>query len=96
MLEEVYCIEVNFSSVHHNYYSAWQYVTKEDESYEDSDQHPDLRNTPQPRTERASEETRRRAASTEDWEDADYSLCALLRNAYPGRLIDDSVLFTFR
>ena len=51
-LEDHYAIEVNFSNVRHNYYSAWKYVTKEDEQYEESQEHPDLLNTPQPRTDK--------------------------------------------
>jgi len=45
-------ISVHFSSVHHNYYSAWKYVTKSDEVYEESPDHPDL--TSEPRTNSAS------------------------------------------
>ena len=53
-LEEKYGINVNFSSVHHNYYSAWQYVTKDDDRFEESEGHPDLRNYHRPRTSNAS------------------------------------------
>lgn len=43
-------ISVHFSSIHSNYYSAWQYVTKEDEEYIESPGHPDLQNAQPPRT----------------------------------------------
>ena len=43
-------ISVHFSSVHHNYFSAWQYVTKSDPNYLQSDNHPDLSNGEPPRT----------------------------------------------
>ena len=45
-LEENFGITVNYSSVHHNYYSAWQYVTKDDTEYEESPVHPHLNNAP--------------------------------------------------
>ena len=35
-------ISVHFSSLHRNYYSAWQYVTKEDEEFIESVNHPDF------------------------------------------------------
>ena len=35
-----YGVSVHYSSVHHNYYSAWKYVTKSDEDYVQSDEHP--------------------------------------------------------
>ena len=38
-------MKVNFSTDHSNYYSAWQFTTKEGESYLQSDNHPDLTNT---------------------------------------------------
>jgi len=37
-------INVNFSNVHANYYSAWLYVTKEDQAHVQSIGHPDLSN----------------------------------------------------
>jgi len=49
-----YGIIVNFSSGHHNYYSAWQYVTKSDVQYVQSVGHPDIVNTGKPRTSHAS------------------------------------------
>ena len=45
-LEENFGITVNYSSVHHNYYSAWQYVTKDDTEYEESPVHPHLNDAP--------------------------------------------------
>ena len=47
-------ISVHFSAIHANYFSAWQYVTKEDEDYIQSSGHPDLSNSNPPRTNRAS------------------------------------------
>ena len=44
-LDERLVVKVNFSTHHSNYYSAWQFTTKEDESYLQSDNHPDLTNT---------------------------------------------------
>ena len=35
-------INVNFSNVHNNYYSAWKYATKQDKEYVHSSNHPDL------------------------------------------------------
>ena len=49
-----YNINVNFSGNHCNYYTAWQYVIKEDVQYIQSINHPDLRNNAQPRTTSAS------------------------------------------
>ena len=50
---EKYGISVHFSSVHKNYYTAWQYVTKVDGDYEESKDHPDLTNGVEPQTMRA-------------------------------------------
>ena len=47
-------ISVHFSSIHRNYYSAWQYVTKEDEEFIESVNHPDLANGKPPNTTSAS------------------------------------------
>ena len=41
---EKWGINVHFSNKHCNYYSAWVYVTKEDGSYLESPNHPDLTN----------------------------------------------------
>ena len=46
-----YGIDVHFSDNHYHYFSAWQYVTKEDPEALVSDGHPDLSN--HPRTTRA-------------------------------------------
>ena len=54
-LDERQGLKVNFSARHSNYYSAWQYTTKEDENYLQSNNHPDLTNTPAPNTSRATE-----------------------------------------
>lgn len=53
-LEEHHGIQVNFSNKHGNYYSAWQYVTKEDTGAIFSEGHPDLTNGA-PQTMAASE-----------------------------------------
>ena len=54
-------ITVHFSNVHDNYYSAWKYVTKEDEEVLQSSDHPYLWNSKPPRTHRASERGLRRS-----------------------------------
>ena len=45
---------MHFSSAHHNYFSAWEYVTKSDPDYLQSPGHPDLTNGEPPRTDSAS------------------------------------------
>ena len=59
-LSRVYHINVNFSSNPANYYEAWQYTTKEDRSYIESDNHPDLTNAELPQTTQASSSRLRR------------------------------------
>ena len=49
-LNEKYGISVHFSSVHANYYTAWKYVTKDDEHSIESEGHPDLNNSEGPST----------------------------------------------
>lgn len=53
-LRNEYGINANYSSKHHNYYSAWTYVTKEDENFIESACHPDLKNASEPKTSAAS------------------------------------------
>ena len=53
-LRNEYGINANYSSKHHNYYSAWTYVTKEDENFIESAGHPDLKNASEPKTSAAS------------------------------------------
>ena len=53
-LQRTYGITVHYSNRHHNYYSAWLYVTKSDREFKESDRHPDLRNRGEPRTDVAS------------------------------------------
>ena len=53
-LRQEHGITVHYSSRHHNYYSAWRYVTKDDPDYTQSVGHPDLRNREEPRTSAAS------------------------------------------
>lgn len=45
---------LHFSSAHQNYYSAWKYVTKSDQQYQQSQDHPDLTLTGSPQTSNAS------------------------------------------
>jgi pterin-4a-carbinolamine dehydratase len=45
-----YGIAVHFSDRHANYYTAWSYVTKEDECSEESEVHPDLKTFNRPAT----------------------------------------------
>ena len=47
-------ISVHFSAIHGNYYSAWQYVIKQDSRFIQSLDHPDLVNCHPPRTTLAS------------------------------------------
>jgi hypothetical protein len=53
-LHNHYGITVNFSGHHHNYFSAWSYVTKEDASCIHSEAHPDLADGQPPVTANAS------------------------------------------
>ncbi|KAJ7394800.1 hypothetical protein OS493_000634 [Desmophyllum pertusum] len=53
-LRKEYGISVHFSNRHHNYYSAWRYLTKCDKYVQESDGHPDLRNSTKPWTSEAS------------------------------------------
>ena len=53
-LEARHGVKVNFSDRHFNYYSAWRYTTKEDPSYVQSENTPDLTNTAEPSTSSAS------------------------------------------
>ena len=55
-------INVNFSSTHSNYFDAWEYATKEDENFVESESHPDLSAGFVPRT--ASAINRRRSTSS--------------------------------
>ena len=55
---EHFGIVVNFSNRSSNYYTAWQYVTKEDQTFIESDGHPGLSYAPQPRTMAASQARR--------------------------------------
>ena len=49
-----YSISVHFSSKHHNYYSAWRYVTKCDNNFIESAGHPYLGKNSEPPTSSAS------------------------------------------
>ena len=73
-LQRTYGIAVHYSSRHHNYYSAWLYVTKSDREFSESSGHPDLRNRGEPRTDLASKGRRqsaRRGHDTEQGGDGD-------------------------
>ena len=59
----VYGINLNFSNDHAQYFNAWQYVTKEDIDYLESDRHPDLSAGFVPRTATASNARRSTASS---------------------------------
>lgn len=74
-IQEEYDISVHYSNAHHNYYSAWCYVTKEDRDYIQSQNHPRLAHEIQPRTNPASRtrhsrqrrsRSRQRASSNEN------------------------------
>ena len=52
-------IQLHFSSNHINYYSAWQYVTKSDSNYVQSEGHPDLTLMEPPRTAKGPESRKR-------------------------------------
>jgi len=53
-LSKEHGININFTAEHSNYYTAFTYVTKEDDDYVTSEGHPDLDNGP-PRTMAASQ-----------------------------------------
>ena len=48
-------VKNNFSGSHSNYYSAWKYVTKQDQIYVESLGHPDLHTASTPQTIEASQ-----------------------------------------
>ncbi len=54
LLLDHFHVSVHFSSAHHNYFSAWEYVTKSDPDYLQSPGHPDLTNGEPSRTDSAS------------------------------------------
>jgi hypothetical protein len=58
-LDETYAIQVHFSDNHNTYYSAYKYVTKEDNECLHSEQHPDLSSPP--KTEQALASKKRKA-----------------------------------
>ncbi|XP_044166008.1 uncharacterized protein LOC122950000 [Acropora millepora] len=66
-------ISVHFSAIHRNYFSAWQYVTKEDGYFIQSEGHPDLSDGP-PKTTKASIANKpRRSLNNEVEAEADLS-----------------------
>jgi len=72
-IKENWGINVYFSSKHCNYYSAWVYVTKEDDSYVESLNHPDLTNQGPPRTLAASQTLVNRTHGRESGSDEESS-----------------------
>ena len=62
-IQEKYGINVNFSSRHDYYYSAYQYVVKEDSEVFHSRGHPDLSNVGPPRTSKCIRANRDKAAN---------------------------------
>ena len=64
-LKEQRSISVHFSDLHCNYYSAWKYVTKDDEHVLESNDHPDLWNTKAPKTSTACSEREKSCVSHE-------------------------------
>ena len=71
-LQRTYGIAVHYSSYtttcHHNYYSAWLYVTKSDREFKESSGYLDLRNRDEPRTDLASKGRRQSARREDDTE----------------------------
>ena len=63
-LQERHGISVHFSASHSNYYTAWQYVNKEDAQVLQSESHPDLWNQGPPRTIAASAQRMRQRATS--------------------------------
>ncbi|KAK2562471.1 hypothetical protein P5673_014132 [Acropora cervicornis] len=61
-----YGINANYPSNHHNYYSAWTYVTKQDENFVESAGHPDLKNAAEPKTSRNNKRKRNREPKEEE------------------------------
>ena len=62
-LDERFGIQVNFSSHHNTYYSAYKYTTKEDSDAVHSSEHPDLQNAAHPKTEQAIAQNKRKGQS---------------------------------
>ena len=56
-------IKLNFSDSHTNYYTAYEYVTKEDPNFVLSPGHPDLANTSTPNTTNATRRRQSKAAA---------------------------------
>ena len=59
---------VHYSSRHHNYFTAWLYVSKSDREFKENAGHPDLRNRGKPRTDLASWSRRKRVRREDDTE----------------------------
>ena len=65
-LQRTYGITVHYSNHHHNYYSAWLYVTKSDREFKENNGHPDLCNRDEPQTDVASRGRRQSARRQDD------------------------------
>lgn len=63
-IDKEFEIQVNFSSVHSTYYSAYRYTVKEDTEPLLSDDHPDLNDSHEPRTEKAINARKRKKKQT--------------------------------
>lgn len=87
-LQSQHDISVHFSNLHHNYFSAWKYVTKSDEQVLESEGHPDLWNSKPPKTNKAcsrkrqsrneqrENHTRSRSTSLDSEHDDEESTCS--------------------
>ena len=60
-VDQKYGIKLNFSDSHANYYTAYEYIVKEDPNFVLSSNHPDLSNGKAPKTTKAT--SRRRKAA---------------------------------
>ena len=63
-LDNEFHIQVNFSAVHSTYYSAYRYTVKDDAEALFSDNHPDLSDKCEPRTEKAISVRKRKGKQT--------------------------------
>ena len=62
---ENFGVQLHFSSNHLNYYSAWKYVTKSDQEYLQSPNHPDLTLGDSPKTSQATRKRSRKRKQNE-------------------------------
>ena len=66
LIESENGIRVNFSEHHSNYYGAWQYVTKDDKEFIESEDHPDLSDGHVPKTTAATVAKRKSGENKEN------------------------------